>query len=75
MCIYTPISFKSRISVPYQRLRKNIFELPRPILLANFPPEMMDDWKYLKKNICSNKDCGHDECLFIRGILEEIKTN
>ena len=66
------LSIKDRIFRPYERFRDYVFNLPRPISIASFSPEMVADWEYLKKHLCSNKDCGHDECLFIRGILDEL---
>lgn len=73
MCNNDSVSFNARVSRPYERFRKDIFNLPRPISLTDLSPEMVADYEYLKKYLpCSDKNCNHDKCLVFRGILEEL---
>ena len=75
MCSNEIISFKSRISVPYERFRKSIFNLPRPITLNDLSSEMIEDYKYLKKmGFPCPESCNHEECLILRGIFEELEV-
>jgi len=77
MCNNDSVSFKARVSRPYERFRENIFSLPRPISKEDLSPEMVADYEYLKKMgiPCSNPNCNHDRCLVLRGIFEEIGIN
>lgn len=76
MCNNDLVLLNARVFRPYERFRKDIFNLPRPISFAGLSPEMVADYEYLQKMglPCSNSDCTHDMCLVLRGIFEELEV-